>query len=200
MAVHPTGEWPRSVTGVVENGGRTSNTFRGDTVSFSLSPNQTVAVQQAIHDLETARGYTQDQVLTTIFPFPTPGIENVTNIDGGTPINWAPANVSEIILDSVNGSAATSINVAYSGLGLIVGNEGNDTITDNAANQTIIAGDGNNVIYLNSANHGGGVDSILAGNGANSITVIGNATVTAGGGNDTVTVQNDPSSASPLTR
>ncbi|HZB94239.1 MAG TPA: hypothetical protein VE397_22510, partial [Stellaceae bacterium] len=98
----------------------------GDTVSFTLDSQQIAAVQQAIRNLETAHGFTSDQVRTTIGSFASPSAENVLNLAGGTTVNVLPAYTSEIILDSVNGSVATTINVSAPTPLLIVGNQGND--------------------------------------------------------------------------
>jgi hypothetical protein len=161
----------------------------GDTVSFDLSATQAAKVQAAVNFLTSSRHFTKDAIFHYgSGPVPTnPAIENVIIADGGANITSAPNYTDAIVIDSVNGTAATKITV--SNVPLIVGNQGNDSITLNNSfggpGGTIIAGDGNNVLTLG-ALFANGASSISAGNGNNSVGLLGNGTVQAGDGRDTV--------------
>ncbi len=161
----------------------------GDTVSFNLSATQAAKVQAAVNFLTSSHHFTKDAIFHYgSGPVPSnPAIENVIIADGGTNITSAPNFTDAIVIDSVNGAAATKITV--SNVPLIIGNNGNDSITLNNSfggpGGTIIAGDGNNALTVN-ALFAGGASSISAGNGANTIGLLGNGTVQAGDGPDTV--------------
>jgi len=135
----------------------------GDTVSFALDPSQVSAVQNALFNLSAHDGLSEvSSVFGSTWQHPTD--YNIYNLDGGTTVPFIPAHTDAIVLDSVNGSTATSLSGSSDHAALWVGNQGNDTFTINGLNQTIIAGDGNNAIHFT----GGG--SSLAGDGNNRIT------------------------------
>jgi Ca2+-binding RTX toxin-like protein len=110
----------------------------GDTVSFNLDPNQLSAVQAALHTL--AGGPSE---VSSVFgsSWPHPHDYNVYNLDGGTTVPFVPPNTDAIILDSVNGSAASTFIGSSSRATLWVGNQGNDTFIVNASGPTISSDD-----------------------------------------------------------
>src|SRR6266702_2677733 len=147
----------------------------GDTVSFALDPSQVSAVQNALFNLSAHDGLSEvSSVFGSTWQHPTD--YNIYNLDGGTSVPFLPAHTDAIILDSINGSTATSLSGSSDHAALWVGNQGNDTFTINGLNQTIIAGDGNNAIHLT----GGGEVSVGGGN--NTISFAGSGSILAADG------------------
>ncbi len=154
----------------------------GDTVSFALDPSQVSAVQNALFNLSAHDGLSEvSSVFGSTWQHPTD--YNIYNLDGGTTVPFIPAHTDAIVLDSVNGSTATSLSGSSDHAALWVGNQGNDTFTINGLNQTIIAGDGNNAIHFT----GGGEVSVGGGN--NTISVAGSGSSLAGDGNNRITTE-----------
>lgn len=154
----------------------------GDTVSFNLDANQISAVQTALHDLSARDGLSEvSSVLGGSWPHPHD--YNVYNLDGGTAVHHIAAHTDAVVLDSVNGSTATSLAGSSHHAALWIGNQGNDSFTINGPNQTIVSGDGNNRIRLT----GGGEVSVGGGN--NMINFAGSGSILAGDGNNRITTR-----------
>jgi Ca2+-binding RTX toxin-like protein len=154
----------------------------GDTVSFALDPSQLAAVQNALFNLSAHDGASEvSSVFGSTWQHPTD--YNIYNLDGGTTVPFLPAHTDAIILDSVNGSAGTSLSGSSQHAALWVGNQGNDTFTINGPDQTIIAGDGNNAIHL----AGGGEVSVGGGN--NTISFTWSGPILPGDGSNRITAE-----------
>jgi Ca2+-binding RTX toxin-like protein len=106
----------------------------GDTVSFSLDPNQISVVQAALHHLAAGPSDVSSVFGNT---WQHPHDFNVYNLDGGATVPFTPPNTDAFVLDSVNGSAASSFFGSSSRAALWVGNQGNDTFIINAPSRTV---------------------------------------------------------------
>src|SRR5450432_3340296 len=106
----------------------------GDTVSFDLDPGQILAVQTALQNLSA--GHVVSDV-SSVFgsTWQHPAAYNVYNLDGGTTVPFATLNTDAVILDSVGGSAPTSLSGSYDRAALWIGNQGNDTFSITAPSQ-----------------------------------------------------------------
>src|SRR5260221_2567608 len=145
----------------------------GDTVSFALDPSQVSAVQNALFNLSAHDGLSEvSSVFGSTWQHPTD--YNIYNLDGGTTVPFIPPHTDAIVLDTVNGSTATSLSRSRHDSALWVGNQCNDTFTINGLDQTIIAGDGNNAIHFTGGGEGSG------GGGNNTSSVAGGGAELAG--------------------